>query len=232
MPEIVRAGRERRGDSGRRERQRASILPDTEVARRADELGDRRNPGWSSAQRVTREQNQRADRERAEDRQDRAQEARRDLYARLNTTARAYRVAARDAVLAAERGESVDPAVLDTAKEAWAEQYSLAQMALPKDVHQIASALNRALGVGYSVVKQLPSRPDSDGSYERAKDWFSRPLSDGVHLLRITLRHDLGVEVEPDFEDARTRLLATLNSERNALVRLLASEHAQAPRNA
>ncbi|MER7187911.1 hypothetical protein ABT404_52095 [Streptomyces hyaluromycini] len=155
------------------------------------------------SQRVTREQNQRADRERAEDRHDRAQEARRDLYARLNTTARAYRVAARDAVRAAERGESVDPAVLDTAKEAWSEQYSLAQMALPKDVHEIASALSRALGAGYSVVRQLPSRPAPDGSYERANDWFSRPLSDGVHLLRGTLRHDLGVEVEPDFEHHR-----------------------------
>ncbi|MEU6195651.1 hypothetical protein [Streptomyces sp. NPDC047061] len=184
------------------------------------------------SQRFTREQNRRADRERAEDRHDRAQEARRDLCARLNTTARAYRVAARDAVLAAERGESVDPAALDTAKEAWAEQYSLAQMALPKDVHQIASALNRALGVGYSVVKQLPSRPDSDGSYERAKDWFSRPLSDGVYLLRVSLRHDLGVEVEPDFKDTRARLLAALDSERRSLERLLASEQAQAIRRA
>ncbi|MFF0129692.1 hypothetical protein ACFYTG_28900 [Streptomyces mirabilis] len=182
------------------------------------------------SQRVTREQNQRADRERAEDRHDRAQEARRDLYARLNTTARAYRVAARDAVRAAERGESVDPAVLDTAKEAWSEQYSLAQMALPKDVHEIASALNRALGVGYSVVKQLPSRPGPDGSYERAKAWFSGPLSDGVYLLRVTLRHDLGVEVEPDFEHTRTQMLAALDSERRSLERLLASEQAQATR--
>ncbi|MFD8924937.1 hypothetical protein [Streptomyces mirabilis] len=183
------------------------------------------------SQRVTREQNQRADRERAEDRHDRAQEARRDLYARLNTTARAYRVAARDAVRAAERGESVEPAVLDTAKEAWSEQYSLAQMALPKNVHQIASTLNRALGVGYSVVKQLPSSPDPDGSYDRAKAWFSGPLSDGVYLLRVTLRHDLGVEVEPDFEHTRTRMLTALDSERRNLERLLASEQTQAARS-
>lgn len=184
------------------------------------------------SQRVTREQNQRADRERAEDRHDRAQEARRDLYARLNTTARAYRVAARDAVRAAERGESVDPAVLDTAKDAWLEQYSSAQMALPKDVHQIASALNRALGVGYSVVKQLPSSPDPGASYDRAKAWFSSPLSDGVYLLRVTLRHDLGVEVEPDFERTRTQMLAALDGERRSLERLLASEQARASRPA
>ncbi|MFF3739129.1 MULTISPECIES: hypothetical protein [unclassified Streptomyces] len=184
------------------------------------------------SQRVTREQNQRADRERAEDRHDRAQEARRDLYARLNTTARAYRVAARDAVLAAERGESAEPAVLDAAKEAWAEQYSLAQMALPKDVNEIASSLNRALGVGYTVVKQLASSPAPDRSYNRAKDWFSGPLSDGVYLLRVTLRHDLGVEVEPDFEHTRTQMLAVLNSERRSLERLLSSEQAQAARPA
>ncbi|MDH6701550.1 hypothetical protein ABZ682_20775 [Streptomyces griseoviridis] len=174
------------------------------------------------SQRVTREQNRRADRERAEDRHDRAQEARRDLYARLNTTARAYRVAARDAVHAAERGESVGPAVLDAAKEAWAEQYSLAQMALPKDVHQIASTLNRALGVGYSVVKQLPSGPDQAEAYDRAKEWFSGPLSDGVYLLRVTLRHDLGVEVQPGFAHTRPQMLSALDSERRSLERLLA----------
>ncbi|MFE0699223.1 hypothetical protein [Streptomyces sp. NPDC058872] len=184
------------------------------------------------SQRVTREQNQRADRERAEDRHDRAQEARRDLYARLNTTARAYRVAARDAVRAAERGESIEPTVLDTAKDAWLEQYSSAQMALPKDVHEIVSTLNRALGVGYSVVKQLPSRPDPDGSYNRAKAWFSGPMSDGVYLLRVALRHDLGVEVEPDFERIRTQMLATLDGERRSLQRVLASEQAQATRPA
>ncbi|MFJ2827422.1 hypothetical protein ACIPC1_07415 [Streptomyces sp. NPDC087263] len=184
------------------------------------------------SQRVTREQTRRADRERAEDRHDRAQEARRDLYARLNTTARAYRVAARDAVRAAERGESIEPAALDTAKEAWSEQYSLAQMALPKHVHQIASTLNRALGVGYSVVKQLPRSPDPNGSYDRAKAWFSGPLSDGVYLLGVTLRHDLGVEVEPDFEHTHTRMLAALDSERRRLEHLLASEQAQATRSA
>ncbi|MFI0515381.1 hypothetical protein ACH3Y9_34115 [Streptomyces sp. WSLK1-5] len=182
------------------------------------------------SQRVTREQNQRADRERAEDRQDRAQEARRDLYARLNTTARAYRVAARDAVRAAERGETVEPAVLEAAKDAWAENYSVAQMALPKDVHEIASSLNRALGVGYTVVKQLPTNPDPVGAYVRAGAWFSGPLSDGVYLLQVALRHDLGVEVQPDFEQARSQMLAALNSERRTLERLLASEQAQTMR--
>ncbi|MGI5142910.1 MULTISPECIES: hypothetical protein [unclassified Streptomyces] len=124
------------------------------------------------------EQNQRADREREQERNEQALQTKRDLYARLNTAARAYRVAAQNAVRAAERGESVNLAVLDAAKDAGGEQYSQAQVALAKDVLQVASKLNRALGVGYSVVKQLPST--SDGTYERAKTWFSGPLSDGV----------------------------------------------------
>ncbi|MGJ5753363.1 hypothetical protein [Streptomyces puniciscabiei] len=127
------------------------------------------------SQRANREQNERADREREQERQDQAQQAKRDLYAQLNTTARAYRIAARDAVQATERGESSAPAVLDAAKEAWADQYSHAQMALTKDILEVASKLNRALGVGYSIVKQLPSSPDRNETYERAKAWFSGP---------------------------------------------------------
>lgn len=183
------------------------------------------------SQRANREQNERADNQRAEERHDQAQSARRDLYARLNTTARAYRVAARDAVRAAERGENVEPAALDAAKEAWSEEYSQAQMALAKDVLEVASTLNRALGVGYSVVKQLPSSPGLDGSYGRAKAWFSGPLSDGVYLLRVTLRHDLGVEVEPNFEQTRVQMLTALDSERRNLERLLASEQPQTARS-
>src|SRR5690349_14264772 len=61
------------------------------------------------------EQNQRTDRERAQERTDQALQAKRDLYAQLNTAARAYRVAARDAVRAAERGESSELAALDAA---------------------------------------------------------------------------------------------------------------------
>ncbi|MFE2882173.1 hypothetical protein [Streptomyces sp. NPDC059272] len=168
------------------------------------------------------EQNQRADRERQQERDEQALQAKRDLYAHLNTAARAYRIAAQDAVRAAERGENVDPAVLDAAKDAWGEQYSQAQMALTKDVLQVASKLNRALGVGYSVVKQLPSTPD--GTCERAKTWFSAPLSDGVYLLRVTLRHDLGVEVEPHFEQTRMQMLAELDSVGRNLERILAAE--------
>jgi hypothetical protein len=62
------------------------------------------------------------------------------------------RVAARDVVEAVQRSEGVDPALLDAAKEAWA-----------RDVLGVASGLNRALGIGYSVVKQLAGGPEKDG---------------------------------------------------------------------
>ncbi|WP_367044967.1 hypothetical protein [Streptomyces sp. Je 1-332] len=176
------------------------------------------------SQRANREQNERVDRERDQERHEQSTQARRDLYARLNTTARAYRVAARDAVLAAKRGESIDPALLESAKEAWADEYSQAQMTLAKDVLDVASTLNRSLGIGYAVVKHLPSSPDLDEAYQQADTWFSGSLSDGVYLLRVTLRHDLGVEVDPGFEETRAQMLATLDGARDKLARLLTAE--------
>ena len=121
-----------------------------------------------------------------------------------------------------------DPALLDSAKEAWTDEYSQAQMVLTRDVLDVASALNRALGVGYSVVKQLPGSPDLDAAYRRARRWFGKSLSDGVYLLRVTLRHDLGVETEPRFEQTQVQMLTTLDSARDDLARLLAAERAQA----
>ncbi len=179
------------------------------------------------SQRAGREQNERADREREQERYEQAQQAKRDLYAQLNAAARAYRVAGRDVVHAAERGEDVDHAVLESAKEAWGDQYSQAQMALSKDVLHVVSKLDRILQVGYSIVKQLPSSPNLDEAYQRTKAWFSGPLSDGVYLLRVTLRHDLGVEVDPGFEQTRTRILTALDTARNETERLLDEERAQ-----
>jgi hypothetical protein len=100
-------------------------------------------------------------------------------------------------------------------------------MALAKDILQVASKLNRALGAGYSAVKQLPSSADPNEAYGRAKEWFSGPLSDGVYLLRVTLRHDLGVEVDPHFEETRLQMLAALDSARRNLEHQLAAERVQ-----
>lgn len=174
------------------------------------------------------EENRRADREREEEREERAMQVKRDLYAQLNSAARAYRVAARDAVEAAARGESVDPGHLDAAKEAWAEQYSVAQMTLAEGVLEVASSVNRSLGIGYAVVKQLPASSDLDGAFRRAKAWFHGPLSDGVFLLRLTLRHDLGVEIDQGFRLKRVQGLSALDRARDDLARLLEAERVQA----
>ena len=149
----------------------------------------------------------------------------------MNTTARAYRVAARDAVRAAERGENVGTTALETAKEAWADEYSQAQMALPKGISEIASALNRALGAGYSIVKQLPRDSAADSVYDRANAWFDGPLSDGVYLLRIALRHDLGVETQPDFEVTRVQAVRALDRARENLEHQLGSDRQRAVRS-
>ncbi|MER7636950.1 hypothetical protein [Streptomyces sp. NPDC126522] len=53
-------------------------------------------------------------------------------------------------------------------------------------------------------------------------------MSDGVYLLRVTLRHDLGVETKPRFEQTQVQMLTTLDSARDDLARLLAAERAQA----
>lgn len=53
-------------------------------------------------------------------------------------------------------------------------------------------------------------------------------MSDGVYLLRVTLRRDLGVETEPHFEQTRLRMLTTLDDARDDLARLLAAERVQA----
>ncbi|MFH9354251.1 hypothetical protein [Kitasatospora sp. NPDC017646] len=167
---------------------------------------------------------QRTEREREQERNERALEAKRDQYARLNAAARAYRAAARDAVYAAERGEDTDAQTLDAAKEAWADQYAQAQMMLPKKVLNIVSDLNRSLGLGYSVVKQLPNSPDRNAACERGKAWFNGPLSDGVYLLRVTLRHDLGVEAEEPFEQTSRQILDALLQSDRLLADQLASE--------
>lgn len=183
--------------------------------------------GVMFSERANRDREERADRQRVQERDDRVQLARRDLYARVNTTARAYRVAARDAVRAAERGDSMDTAALDAAKEAWLEEYSAAQMALPRELSEIASALNRALGTGYAIVKQLPAAPVPSESYARANAWFDGALSNGVWLLRIALRHDLGVEMMHDFENFRTEQINALDGERRRIEGQLRSEQAR-----
>ncbi|TQF01738.1 hypothetical protein E6W39_05090 [Kitasatospora acidiphila] len=185
------------------------------------------------------EQNRRAERERAEDQRrrdtereaeqrERALQMKREIYAALNAAARAYRVAARDAVLALERGESVDSARLDGARDEWNDQYAQAQMVIPKLVLDIASELNAALGLGYRIVKDLPGSPDPEVAYDRAKNWFDDSLSDGVYLLRLAFRHDLGVQIVDEGLKGLRGKLAELDAAYSRVSGELSREHGSA----
>ncbi|MET7300207.1 hypothetical protein [Embleya sp. NPDC005575] len=173
------------------------------------------------------EQTQRTQLEREQQRDERALQSKRDQYAQLNATARAYRVAAGDAVRATERGENLDARLLDSAREAWAELYAQAQMMLTKELLDITSELNQSLGLGYAVVKQLPNSTDQTAACRHAKAWFTGPLSDGVYLLRVALRHDLGVEVDADFEQTSRRIRDALSRAHADLARQLDAERRQ-----
>ncbi|WP_424212129.1 hypothetical protein ACN20G_08490 [Streptomyces sp. BI20] len=178
-----------------------------------------------------RESARRAELERSRAREERDEEATRARYARLNTTARGYRSAARDALLAAHRGEEHDPALLDTARDRWAEEYAQAQMALPLPLLGYAAALNRALGNGYLVVRELPLHPDPQLAFERGRVWFADTLADGVWLLQYVLRHDLGLDDRPEAAEAAPRRLAALNAAREELsARMEEERDARAPR--
>lgn len=173
------------------------------------------------------EQHHQAALERDEQRADRALQSKREQYAQLNAAARAYRLAAGDAVRAAERGETVDARLLDAARDAWAEMYAQAQMTLPKELLSISSELNQSLGLGYRAVKELPNSTDQAAACQRAKEWFTRELSDGVYLLRVALRHDLGIETDVDFEQTSQRILDELARSHIDLANQLDTERVQ-----
>ena len=155
----------------------------------------------------TADQAAQADRERRENREEVAFHSKRELYAALNSAARAYRIAAQDETLALRRGDSVDPSNLDAARAAYNEQYAGSQMVLPDRPLKVASEVNRCLGLGYKLARQLPTSPDRATAFGQALGWYKGPLSDGVWLLRHALREDLGVIPEfPDLLPLTTRL--------------------------
>ena len=101
---------------------------------------------------------------------------------------------------------SFEPAFLGAAEEAWADEYSQSQMAPARDVLDVASALGKALG---EVVQRAVAR------------W--RVLVCGSHCGTTSASRP-----KPHFEQARLRMLATLDHVRDDLVRLLAAERALA----
>ncbi|MFF4692959.1 hypothetical protein [Streptomyces sp. NPDC001307] len=169
------------------------------------------------------EQNRRAALERLQDREDRAVQTKRELYAALNATARAYRTAGRDTVLALRRGETVVADALDATRQAYYDQYAQAQMVLGATALEVASEVNQCLGAGYHLVRHLPLDasgagllPRTDAQLLQAKRWFAGPLSDAVYLLREALRAELGVNGAPSVEQLEAKVVA-LSQARDAL---------------
>jgi hypothetical protein len=176
------------------------------------------------------EQNRRAAFERQQDREERAAQAKRELYAALNAAARAYRTAGRDVVLALRRQETVVPDALDAARQAHYDQYAQAQMVLGTTALEVASEVNQCLGAGYHLVRHLPlntpgAEPLSrtDPRLVQAKRWFAGPLSDAVYVLREALRAELGVNGSPSVAQLEAKVVelsqarADLQEERRRL---------------
>ncbi|MFG2822425.1 hypothetical protein ACGFX4_23705 [Kitasatospora sp. NPDC048365] len=137
-------------------------------------------------------QNEWVERERRQDLEERALQRRREAYSALNGAARAYLMAGQDATLALQRGESPDLG-LDAAREAYREQYALAQMLLPDLPLRAAAETNRCLEFGRILIRQFESGSDRDRAFQQLLEWNHGPIRDSLHLLRQVLRDDLGV---------------------------------------
>ncbi|MGV4983296.1 hypothetical protein ACVB8X_01895 [Streptomyces sp. NRAIS4] len=163
---------------------------------------------WSRRRELA-EEAERAESQRRQDRDERDLQRKRDLYAALNSSARAYRTAAFDYVLALKRGDSVDGSALDAARSFYRDQYAQAQMVLPGRALQVASEVNRCLSLGYKLVKLLPNSAGSHEIWRQTETWFTTPLAEAVWLLRHALREDLGVLDEfPDLPERVEQLRA------------------------
>ncbi|MFI9255519.1 hypothetical protein [Streptomyces sp. NPDC053069] len=164
---------------------------------------------WSRRRELA-EEGARAERQRQQDRDESNLQRKRDLYAALNSSARAYRTAAYDYILALKRGENADGSALESARGSYRDQYAQAQMVLPGRTLQVASEVNHCLSLGYKLVKQLPNPADSQDIWRQTETWFATPLAEAVWLLRHALREDLGVLDEfPDLPERVQQLRAT-----------------------
>nr|WSW48998.1 hypothetical protein OG296_38670 [Streptomyces sp. NBC_01001] len=167
---------------------------------------------WARRQELA-EAAERAELRLRQDRDEGDLQRRRDLYAVLNSAARAYRTAGYDLVLALKRGESVDGSALEVARSFYRDQYAQAQMVLPGRALNIASEVNRCLSLGYRLVRMLPAHAGHHDAWSRTETWFRTPLAEAVWLLRHALRQDLGVLDEfPDLLDLGEQLRAARKS--------------------
>lgn len=126
-------------------------------------------------------------------RTEKSEEAKRISYAGLNATARQFRSTAYDqliSVIHAEGGVSLSE--VEEARKQYKDQYARTQMLMPERTMKVAAELNRGISSAYRALVMLNQKYDPTTA-SILQRWFSDGLSDGVWLLRLALREDLGV---------------------------------------
>ena len=151
----------------------------------------------------TQAQAEREERAREAARNDRLFEEKRSLYVALNSTARAYRSALRDCVLAVwhEGPTEASYTELEQARTNYREQFARAQMVLPQRPFQVVVRVNEHLGYGLKITLGLLVGADSRQAADDVLEWTRGPLLDAITLLNLALREDLAVIARvPDLE--------------------------------
>jgi hypothetical protein len=165
----------------------------------------------------------RAELERQQDRAERNLHGKRELYAALNGTARAYLMAGQDAVRVLHGGEALDPVPLATARGAYRDQYAEAQMVLPDLPLRVASETNRCLEIGQLLVKQLETTSDWDKTFPIVQEWNST-LTTSLYLLRQVLRHDLEV-AQTDLSELEDSVSQLVDARKDLRRRMVSEGH-------
>ncbi|MFE3054818.1 hypothetical protein [Nocardia sp. NPDC059239] len=115
-------------------------------------------------------------------------------YAELNRAARGYRTAALDFV--EHRVRTLE--VVGSKRSDYRDLYAMAQMWLPDFELAIASEVSNCLDRTYDALCALDAGRADAFTADNPLVWAKGPLNDGIHLLRIVLRADLGVSDSND----------------------------------
>lgn len=145
---------------------------------------------------------------RSEERRESVRAAKQAIYVDLNAAAREFRTVGHDYLLDKLRGAGTgDLKQIEMAREKYRNVYSQAQMVLPDRALEVASEVNECLGYSYRAVHDIVNGSDRSMTVENLHQWYDKPLSDAVKLLRRVLREDLGVaEPSTDIHSILKRL--------------------------
>lgn len=137
-----------------------------------------------------------------------AHEEKRAIYVELNAAAREYHHVGHDYLMdKLRRAEPEDLEQLEMARTKYRGVYSRAQMVLPDRALDVANEVNECLGHSYRALHDIHDGLDRSITVEKLHQWYDKPLSDAVGLLRRVLREDLGVaEPSTDIDPVLQRL--------------------------